>query len=146
MKKTKPTGGLSFAEILIAAALLCIVIIPVFPMVTQSARNSEYSRRVYSAQLQAQSIMFIVRSATEAGIAPQLLVEGYLLSLPPDSNILLSYGYWLNGNLIYKTPGSPDPVITVNTDITNLSVITVIIWDDNGNISGRASGLVNNHG
>jgi prepilin-type N-terminal cleavage/methylation domain-containing protein len=132
------TKGFSYIEVLMALAVLSILLIPLFPAMTQAGQNAAAARDGYTAHLRAQEIMLIVKDAVSDGEDPQPLVAAYA----KNNGELFQYGYWVSQGLSYRSPGSPPIQVSLQSP-GDMILVTALVWDNEGRLAGRATGGVN---
>jgi hypothetical protein len=122
-----------------AMTVFCLLFIPVFPAVSRAAENVVLARSGYTAHLQAQEIMLIVKDAVVSGHDPQPLVIAYASTwITP-----MEYGYWLSGGGSFVSAGAPNMTVTLTAPGGSV-VVTAVVWDSTGKPVGRAVGMINN--
>ena len=140
MKKTR---GFSYLEVLIAGALFAIALLAVIPVMSNAARNMIYAQEAYAGHLQAQRLMLVIRE--------ELLTEN-----PTPQSRAVSYArgefnfsvriLGRYANAFHSTPPPHDIEINItglNPTIRNhASTIVVAVWCDEGQIKGRAVGMI----
>ena len=140
MKKTR---GFSYIEVIIAMALFAIAMLAVIPALSQAGRNMVFAEDAYAGHLQAQHIMHIVRDALlNDGASPQAEVAAHV------SNDV-DYSVWIRGRdeQEFHTIAMPDAdaqIGNINVAMAaQVSVIVVVVWGADGQVMGRAVGMVN---
>ena len=140
MKKTR---GFSYIEVLIAMALFAIALLAIIPAMQQAGRNMIYAQEAYASQLQAQGLMLVVRDAIDDGENPRTQALQYAAGS-------FEFSFWVNnrwfhskGNSAIDDPGISAVLDSMNATISNqASIIVVVVWDDENQISGRALGVM----
>jgi len=139
MKQAKKSGGFSYVEVILAAVLISITVVAVWPMLSQARRNMAFSQYQYAANLHAQSIVIIIRDAMADNMPPQPQVHSFAAQ---QGGLLFSF--WITGayNVTYHSGVSPHADVNVNGMWPDTSTIVAVIWDENGQIIGRAVGAL----
>ena len=137
--KQKKRGGFSYMEVLIALALFAIALTAVFPSLLQAARNMEFAEGYYRSHLLAQGMMLVVRDSLVDG-SPQVAAADFA-----TANEVERYSVWIFGQRAgYFSYGG---VLQANVTLTGGAVaghstIVVVIWSEDGNMAGRAVGVL----
>ncbi|MCL2841256.1 MAG: hypothetical protein FWE05_10845 [Defluviitaleaceae bacterium] len=147
MKILQNDNGFSYIEILIALAFFSIIFTGSLMVLNQSGRNLAYAREGYTAHLSAQRLMIASREAFENKQSLAAAISHYA-----DTMEVEAYSVWVfnTNTMVYQihTPNAPH----VNFTPSGLSsfliyeqshVIVTVIWNEHGNISGRAIGTAN---
>lgn len=138
MPKPKHTGGFTLSELLIAFAMFSIVISVILVSLVQAGQNMRFSQSFYTDHLLAQGLMLEMRDAIVNGNNPQ--TAAYLYATTHD---VYAYRLWVNGMYDFGSDNSPINFVTAgNTLYSGGVTIVAVIWDDSGNITGRAVGFV----
>jgi prepilin-type N-terminal cleavage/methylation domain-containing protein len=134
------TRGFSYMEMIIALGLFSILLMTALPLLNQAGRNLAFAQDGYTHHLSAQNLMHYLREspapvATAATYAAQLNIETYSITI------------WNIHTITINSPCAPDISVTLHGLPTfcltqNTSVISVLIWNEHGGISGRAIGSV----
>jgi len=135
----KNCKGLSYLEVLIALALFAIVLAAVLPSLLQARRNMEIASSFYKGNLQAHGLMLTVRDAMAIGNNPQFAASNYAAN-----HSVMLYSVWVfGGNPVhFYSHGTPEANVTIATGIAgDASTIIVAVWNEDGNIIGRAVGV-----
>ena len=140
MKKTR---GFSYIEVMIAMALFAVAMLAVIPALFQAGRNMVYAEEAYASHLQAQRIMLTVRDALKDGETLQSRVQEHV------HHGAMDFSVWVFGRHTqeFHTIDAPDMANASPGDMNvalagRASTIVVIVWDENGHVSGRAVGMV----
>lgn len=142
------TGGFTYVEMIIALAVFCIALAPLFPAISQARRNADYARETYRAQCDANEMVLIVKNALEKNKSPVEVVAEHMSAL---TNPPAAYGFWVRyadgakADISYTTVSAP--ALSVQTDVspaglTGTGVIIAVVWDADGHPAGRAVGMV----
>ena len=140
--KNKRRGGFSYVEILIALALFAIMLMAVLPLLLQAGRNMRFAESNYRDHLLAQGMMFAVRDAllhdTPSREMASLYainhdIELYTVWIFDERGTFLRYYGILKAN-VYLTDG-------VMPLADNSYVVIAAIWNEYGNMTGRAIGI-----
>jgi len=138
MKKTR---GFSYVEVIIALALFAVVMLAVIPTMSQAGRNMAFALEAYDGHLQAQRIMLTVHDALLDGANPEVRVAQIAAGNA-------EYSVWVFGRYAreFHTIDNPDTsvaVSSINMAMTSrASQIVVVVWGEDGQVAGRAIGMV----
>jgi len=140
--KNKRRGGFSYIEILIALALFAIMLIAVLPMLFQAGRNMRFAESNYRNHLLAQGMMLAVRDALVDGASSENAASIYA-----SEHDIEFYSVWIfreHGVLrsfygVSKANVSIIDGVALVTD--NSYVVIAAIWNEDGNMTGRAIGV-----
>jgi len=141
MKKTR---GASYIEIIVAMALFAIAMIAIIPTLTQAARNMTFAQEAYAGHLQAQRVMLVVRDALSQNQNPSARAMAYV----SDG---FEFSFWVHGvgGHEFHSPGAPtgpgavSQILGLNTTMANHSlVIVTVVWSGDGQLLGRAIGVL----
>ena len=139
-KSQKKSRGFSYIEVIIALALFAIAMLAIIPALSQAGRNMIFAQETYASHLQAQRIMLATRDALADGNNP---VESAILN--SDG---LEFSIWVSGwhNLEFHSTVIPDASAVVTglnpTMNSQASTIVAVVWGDEGQIAGRAIGML----
>jgi len=136
----KYRNGFSYIEILITLTLFSIMLIVILPTLLQGGRNLNFAESHYTGHLAAQEIMLITRDAILDGNDPELALS----AMPRDVEY---YKVWIFGqNEISIGTKIAENLSTEISHDTNLVghryIIIAMVWNNYGNIIGRAVGTV----
>jgi type II secretory pathway pseudopilin PulG len=132
-------------ETVVAMAIFCLALLPVFPMLAQAGRYAAASQEAYRAQRMAEGLLMTVKEAASAGADLSRAAEAYVRSLPEAP---AHYGYWVRfpeEEIIFSTSGAPDwPVTAASAGLplsarTFYAVAAVLLSDDG--VSAHAAGM-----
>jgi len=146
----KKSGGVSYIEMLIALSLFSVLLMAALPLLNQAGRNLAYAQDGYEAHLAAQGIMLAVRDAlgeasslnissaeaTASAYAARIGTEGYSVWIFSENAAEISFGSPCVPAINLTLTGLSGMSFSGNT-----SVIVVVIWDEQLNITGRAVGV-----
>ena len=134
MKKTR---GFSYIEVLIAMALFAIALLAIIPMLAHAGRNMAYAQESHASHLQAQRLMLVVRDALTNGANPVSRASNYA-----DGDF--EFSFWVFGPNAQEFHSSSDvAAATVTSTMTiQASTVIVVIWGEDGQVAGRAIGML----
>ena len=141
MKKTR---GFSYIEVIIALALFAIALLALIPALTQAGRNMFFAERAYAGHLQAQRIMLVVRDALSNDASPGDTKAAALNHAAGN----FEFSVWVFGQNAqsFHTINEPDASVAISglnpTMANHASTIVVVVWGDEGQIMGRAIGML----
>ena len=146
--------GFSYTETLIALAVLCIALLPVYPALAAARRNDEYARSRYKAQLYADELVWAVRQALWDGTSPEDAARIRAVEMDEPG---FTYGCWvwpcdssLGAGISFYSPNRGDEPpfsadrLIIRSDVytgMNTRFIAVAVWDDEDRLAGRAAGV-----
>jgi len=138
----KKRGGFSYIEILIALSLFAIAITAVFPSLLQAARNMEVAEGYYRAHLLAQGMMLAARDALADGSSAQTAAADFAAA-----NDMELYSIWILGQHAdhFSVGDVPQTSVSLSGGVVSSvghSTIIVIVWNESGNMAGRAVGVL----
>ena len=140
LMKAKNTKGFSYVEVMIALALFAIAMLAIIPALSQAGRNLAFAESAYSSHLQAQRIMLAARTALYDGINPEADIRRVAGSS--------EFSVWVFGRHAWEihSAGSPDADVSfagINLAAPNMtSTVIAVVWGDDGQIAGRAIGMM----
>ena len=142
MKKTR---GFSYIEVIIALALFAIAMLAVVPALAQAGRNMQFAEGAYSGHLQAQRIMLVVRDElTDDNATPATTKAAAITHADGD----FDFSIWVFGRNAqsFHTIEEPDIDVAISgltpTISSQTSTIIAVVWGDEGQILGRAIGML----
>jgi len=140
VKTKKNSKGFSYVEVILAMALFSIAMLAIIPTLSQAGRNLVFAEDAYASHLHAQRLMITIRAELLAGRDPEAAVvsaaDGFEFSV------------WVMGRGAreFHSIGSPDADMAfagISLAAPNqASTVIVVVWGDNGQIAGRAIGMV----
>jgi len=142
MKKTR---GFSYIEVIIALALFAIALLAIIPALSQAGRNMMLAEESYMGHLQAQRIMLVVRDSMADGASSSAVRATALDYAAGD----FEFSLWVfgRGQQHFHTIDEPDIDVAIsglNPAMTSqASTIIAVVWGENGQIAGRAIGILN---
>lgn len=148
---SKKSAGISYMEMLIAFALFAVLVIAALPLLSQAGRNLGFAMYAHEGHLSAQGIMMSVRDAGATQFYAAAASEAARLGVE-------HYGVWIfrenvnSGEIeeifISSSPPHELPQISASVEgwgslvlSPNTAVIVVAVFDEHGNIIGRAVGV-----
>ncbi|MCL2216762.1 MAG: hypothetical protein FWB91_07045 [Defluviitaleaceae bacterium] len=147
----KKLGGFSYIEILVALALFSIIFASAIAMLGQSRRNLVYAQEGYAAHLAAHRLMLATRDAlgrAPASATPARASLAAAISDYAEQMDVEIYSVWIFGASTMEFHSDYAPEVTLalgrlsELNISgNASVIVTVVWNEHGNISGRAVGV-----
>jgi prepilin-type N-terminal cleavage/methylation domain-containing protein len=130
--------GFTLLETLIALAVFCVAIMPLFPLISQANANNAYTEEAYVGQLTAQGILTAARDAAANNPAAfEDVIAEYVSGL---ANQPYAYGVWYTDVFTGSRPLADFEVTQFLNGITG-KMITVMVWDEKGRMLGRTSGV-----
>jgi len=133
----KNCNGFSYVEVVIAFLIFIILFSSSILLIGQSARNMNYARETYIAHLNAQNLMLTIRDDIEN------------LSVEMLEGLAENFSVWIVGGINKEFHSNNVPNTSLNIlGLNNFfvsyesSIIVVAIWNEYGNISGRAIGVL----
>ena len=140
----KKTSGFSYIEVIIALALFAIAMLAIIPALYQAGRNMFFAEETYTGHLQAQRIMLVVRGSLADGKSLNEIRADAISSAVED----LKFSVWIFGQNTrsFHTIDTPDANVTIsglNPRVShNTSTIVAIVWGEDGQVAGRAVGML----
>ena len=143
------TRGFSYMEMLIALGLFSILLMAALPLLNQASRNLAFAQDGYKNHLAAQNVMLSLRETLrESQETPHdsallsTLTESYATQFGAES---FSVFLWRNDESISThSPHAPEINAALH-GFTSLcpytTVISVLVFNEFGAISGRAIGI-----
>ena len=137
----KKTRGFSYIEVIIALALFAIAMLAIIPALTQAGRNMQFAEGAYAGHLQAQRLMLVVRSSLANNRTPDEIRAAAISYAAGD----FEFSVWISGGGAqdFHTIDNLDVSVSISAVANNASVIKTIVWGDDGQIAGRAIGMLN---
>lgn len=125
-------------------ALFTIMLMAVLPMLLQAGRNMRFAESNYRDHLMAQGMMLSVRDALLDGAPPR-----YAASMYASSHGVEFYSIWILEEqmvwLEFNSYGTPEAIISLTGGVaptaSDSHVVIAAIWNEDGNITGRAIGV-----
>ena len=146
----KQNSGLSYIELTIAFALFIIMAAATFSTLLQAGRNLELAKSNYIAYRGAESIMLAVRDAVSDGAGRETWVN--IAASMAEERDIAYFSVWVFGareDIPFHSSGVPantaslpvgDILPTMQGYTSTIIVAVWNVWDDQGNIAGRAIG------
>ena len=150
-------SGRSYIEMLIALALLSIMVIPLFPALTQARDNQHYAILRHQAHSLAVAIVAETRNALyhHRGIPPASMerIETIINETTTNADLIFRITiYSASSNTtvhmigeFHQTELPPPPEIGFSTNIAGIGadIIVVEVFDErNGNLLGESVGML----
>jgi len=133
---TKKTAGLSYLEIIISFGIFMMVAAIAFPTISQSALNMEAAMEHYAAHRNANSIKLAVRDAPNqaqsAALSTAARMGADCFTVWLSNTIVATCGCGPHGEMAYMLSGFYGGYA---------SSIVVAVWNEYGNVIGRAFGI-----
>jgi len=146
--KNKKRGGFSYVEILIAMALFAIMLMAVLPLLLQAGRNMGFAESNYRNHLLAQGMMLAVRDALlHDALLDDASSLGAVASTYADNHEIELYSVWIFDERRIQVGfyGASKADVFLGDEVMPLTdnsyVIVAAIWNEYGNITGRAIGI-----
>jgi type II secretory pathway pseudopilin PulG len=153
--------GFSYTEVLIALAVFCAAIAPIFPALTQVRQNEWYAREHYQAQLYANELLWIVQDALVRNESPERAAESlpetftHITETSPASvktpvpfYPLFIYACYIANDgenyseAAFASPGAPSLLVSAGTVPPGWRIVTAVVWDTEGRMAARAVGVI----
>ena len=142
-KGLKKTRGFTYIEVIIALALFSIAMLAIVPTLSQAGHNITFAMEAYDGHLQAQRIMLTVRGALMDGADPEVRA----IQHAPGN---YEFSVWVFGRHAqeFHTVSEPDADVAVSginmAMASRASTIVAVVWGEDGQVVGRAIGMVYN--